>query len=124
LEDRVNPKEGNQELPVLLCISGLVEKGSQELPVLLCISGLVENKLCNTPITGLSGTLEIRGCLPCSKVLPLTPGTAALRARAVRFVGNLVNASVVALPIAAPRLAGFAMISPMVLGLSFVVLMV
>ena len=54
------------------------------------------------------------------------PGTAAAaRApRAVRFVGNLVNALDAALPIAAPRVAGFAMISPMVLGLSFAVLMV
>lgn len=55
------------------------------------------------------------------------PGTAAAATtapRAVRFVGNLANALDAALPIAAPRLLGFAMISPMVLGLSFAVLMV
>ena len=54
------------------------------------------------------------------------PGTAAATTapRAVRFVGNLANALDAALPIAAPRLLGFAMISPMVRGLSFAVLMV
>ena len=71
------------------------------------------------PVAGFAGAKRGRFKGFCGK-----PGTAAIAPRGVRFVGNLENASDAALPIAAPRLAGFAMISPMVLGLSFVVLMV
>jgi len=58
----------------------------------------------------------------CGK--PETEDITEIASRALRFVGNFANALDAALPIAAPRLLGFANISPMVLGLSFVVLMV
>jgi len=76
-------------------------------------------------ITGFAGVAAAkRGRCKgfCGK--PETEDITEIASRALRFVGNFANALDAALPIAAPRLLGFANISPMVLGLSFVVLMV
>jgi len=76
-------------------------------------------------ITGFAGAAAAkRGRCKgfCGK--PETEDITEIASRALRFVGNFANALDAALPIAAPRLLGFANISPMVLGLSFVVLMV
>ena len=75
-------------------------------------------------IIGFAGAVARRGRCKgfCGK--PETEDITEIASRALRFVGNFANAFDAALPIAAPRLLGFANISPMVLGLSFVVLMV
>ena len=74
-----------------------------------------------------AGGLEKRGrCTACNGFCgkPEADENAAIAPRAVRFVGNFANASDAALPIAAPRLCGFVIISPMAMGLSFLVVMV
>ena len=128
LECLVVPEEENQEVEGLATaeeesqeVEGLAtaEEESQEVEGLATAAAAVEEGHRQKFVTGFAGANRGR-----CKGFCIKPGTAAIAPRAVRFVGNLANASVAALPIAAPRLAGFAMISPMVLGLSFVVLMV
>lgn len=95
------------------------EKESQGVEGLATTAAAVEEGHSQKFLTGFAGANRGR-----CKGFFIKPGTAAIAPRCVRFVGNLANASDDALPIDAPRLAGFAMISPIVLGLSFVVLMV
>jgi hypothetical protein len=99
--------EENQGAEGLEAVAAVVENGHPEL------------------ITGFAGVAAAkRGRCKgfCGK--PETEDITEIASRALRFVGNFANALDAALPIAAPRLLGFANISPMVLGLSFVVLMV
>jgi len=99
--------EENQGAEGLEVAAAVVENGHPEL------------------ITGFAGAAAAkRGRCKgfCGK--PETEDITEIASRALRFVGNFANALDAALPIAAPRLLGFANISPMVLGLSFVVLMV
>jgi len=99
--------EENQGAEGLEAVAAVVENGHPEL------------------ITGFAGVAAAkRGRCKgfCGK--PESEDITEIASRALRFVGNFANALDAALPIAAPRLLGFANISPMVLGLSFVVLMV
>jgi hypothetical protein len=102
-------EEGHHELEGLAAAAVPAEEGHQE------VAG------------AFAGGLEKRGrCTACNGFCgkPEADENAAIAPRAVRFVGNFANASDAALPIAAPRLCGFAIISPMAMGLSFLVVMV
>jgi hypothetical protein len=114
-------EEESQEVAGLAATAA-AEEESQEVAGLATAAAavpLLEKGHRHEFVPGFAGAKRGRCRGFCGK-----PGTAAIAPRAVRFVGNLANALDAALPIAAPRVAGFAMISPMVLGLSFVVLMV
>lgn len=112
-------EEENQELEGLATATAAAEEESQEVAGLATAAAAVEEGHRQKLVTDFAGAKRGR-----CKGFCIKPGTAAIAPRVVRFVGNFANASDAALPIAAPRLAGFAMISPIVLGLSFVVLMV
>jgi acetylornithine deacetylase/succinyl-diaminopimelate desuccinylase-like protein len=127
-ECRVVPEEENKEVKGLAAAAAVavteLEEGKNGLEGLATAAEVPEaavEKGHPKPLAALAGAAaKIDRC----KGFCVKPGTATTAPRAVRFVGNLANALDAALPIAAPRLLGFAMISPMVLGLSFAVLMV
>ena len=105
----VPAEEGHHELEGLATAAAPAEEGHQE------VAG------------AFAGGLEKRGrCTACNGFCgkPEADENAAIAPRAVRFVGNFANASDAALQIAAPRLCGFAIISPIAMGLSFLVVMV
>jgi hypothetical protein len=115
--------EENQGAEGLEAVAAVVEE-NQGVEGLEAVAAVVENGHPEL-ITGFAGVAAAkRGRCKgfCGK--PETEDITEIASRALRFVGNFANALDAALPIAAPRLLGFANISPMVLGLSFVVLMV
>ena len=117
-------EEVNHELEGLA--TAAVEEGHHELEGLAAVAAPAEEG--HQAVTGaFAGGLEKRGrCTACNGFCgkPEADENAAIAPRAVRFVGNFANASDAALPIAAPILCGFAIISPMAMGLSFLVVMV
>jgi hypothetical protein len=119
-------EEGHHELEGLAAVAAPAEEGHHELEGLAAVAAPAEEG--HQAVTGaFAGGLEKRGrCTACNGFCgkPEADENAAIAPRAVRFVGNFANASDAALPIAAPILCGFAIISPMAMGLSFLVVMV